>query len=375
MDYPLLVAVLLLVASGLVMVYSTSFYNMIVANRSPDTFLVSSIRYAVIGTVVMLVVSQFNYRMYRKLAIPLYLITIVLSIVVLFFGKTVKGGTRWLTIPVLDISFMPSELAKISIIILFAWLIAMAGSRIREFKHFLVLTLLVAVISGLTILQRDLSTTAIIMALSMMILFVGGCNWRYIAGLGVAGVAAAAFYIVQKEYSRLRIAIWLDGLFDRVYAFSDDKYQIIYSIYAVGAGGLKGKGLGMSELKLLRLPDAYNDFIFAIICEEFGFWGALLVLLFFAFIVYRIFLIALKTEDVFGSMIAAGTAILIAMQVVINVGVVTNLLPTTGITLPFISKGGTSLVIMMFLVGVVLNISLQPNQTGRYVAQYDRYER
>ncbi len=360
-----MVVVLLLVALGLVMVYSTSFYNMIVVNKAPDTILLSSIRYAVIGTVIMLVVSQVDYRVFRRFAFVLYLLTILLSILVLFYGKTMKGGTRWLVIPVLDISFMPSELAKISIVILFAWLIALAGPRIREFKHFAIMTMLVFILCGLTILQRDLSTTAIIFAIGMMILFVGRCNWLYIAGLGALGSMASAFYVANNDYTRLRIAIWLAGLFDRVYAFSDDKYQIIYSIYAVGTGGLKGKGLGMSELKLLRLPDAYNDFIFAIICEEFGFWGALLVLACFAFIVYRIFLIAIDSDDAFGSMIAAGTAILIATQVVINVGVVTNVLPTTGITLPFISKGGTSLVILMFLIGIVLNVSQSPQHAGK----------
>ncbi len=370
-----MMAVLLLVAIGLVMVYSTSYYNMLAADKSPETIFKSGIRYAVIGTILMLFVTQVNYRIYRKLAVAFYIAAGAASILVLRFGEKMKGGQRWLVIPKVGISFMPSELVKVSIVILFAWLIALAGPRMKEFKHFLVSTLLLVIVAFLTILQRDFSTTAIIIVLGMLILFVGGCKLLHIAGLGALGTMGAAFYVVIKNYSSARINTWLNGFFDRVYAFSDDKHQIIYSIYAVGAGGLKGKGLGMSEMKLLRLPDAYNDFIFAIICEEFGFWGALLVLACFAFIVYRIFLIALKTKDLFGSMIAAGTAILIAMQVVINVGVVTNLLPTTGITLPFISKGGTSLVLMMFLVGVVLNISLQPNQTRRRVIQYQKDER
>ncbi len=360
-DYPLMIVVFVLVSLGLVMVYSTSYYNMLVANKAPYTLLLSSIRYVVVGSVAMIAAMLFDYRKLRKVSLLAYLGALALSLVVLFYGIEMKGGTRWLIIPGIRISFMPSEFSKLAVIICFAWLIATAGKRIKEFKHFIILMLFLGLICLLTVLQRDLSTTAIILVLGMMMLFIGRCNWLYIAISTLICSAPAFFYIVSQKYSSKRIAIWLESVFDRNYIFTLEKYQIIYSIYAIGSGGLFGKGLGMGEMKLLRLPEAYNDFIFAIICEEFGLIGALTVLLLLAFVIYRIFLIALNTKDTFGFMIAAGTGVLIALQTVINIGVVANIFPTTGVTLPFISKGGTSLVTLMFLVGVVLNISLQNN--------------
>ncbi len=360
-DYPLMIAVLSLVSLGVVMVYSTSYYNMLAANKADNTILLSSIRYVVVGSVAMIAAMMFDYRKLRKISPAAYVVALVLSVVVLFYGVKLKGGTRWLIIPGIKISFMPSEFAKLAVIICFAWLIAAAGKRIKEFKHFFIMIILLGLICFLTVLQRDLSTTAIILVLGMLMLFIGRCNWVYLA-LSTALCSVPVFlYALLQNYSSKRVAIWLESVFDRSYAFSLEKYQIIYSIYAIGSGGVFGKGLGMGEMKLLRLPEAYNDFIFAIICEEFGLVGALFVLLLLAFVVYRIFLIALNSKDTFGYMIAAGTGVLIALQVVINIGVVTSILPTTGVTLPFISKGGTSLVTLMFLVGVILNISLHNN--------------
>ncbi len=360
-DYPLMIAVFVLVGLGLVMVYSTSYYNMLVANKAPYTLLLSSIRYVAVGSVAMIVAMSFDYRKLRKVSLLAYLAAIALSLVVLFYGIEMKGGTRWLIIPGIRISFMPSEFAKLAIIICFAWLVATAGKRIKSLKHFSIMMVFLGLICLLTALQRDFSTTGIIFVLGMMMLFIANCRWLYIAASTLFCGALAVVYVVSQKYSSNRIAIWLESVFDRNYAFALEKYQIIYSIYAIGSGGLFGKGLGMGEMKLLRLPEAYNDFIFAIICEEFGLFGALLVLLLLAFVIYRIFLIAFNSKDTFGYMIAAGTGVLIAMQVVINIGVVANIFPTTGVTLPFISKGGTSLVTLMFLVGVVLNISLHNN--------------
>ncbi len=360
-DYSLLIAVLILVGFGLVMIYSTSYYELLADNQSPDALLIGSLRYVVLGIIAMIGASLINYRIYRRFAAVAYLAAISLSFVVLFYGKNVKGGTRWLKVPILNISFMPSEISKLAVIFVFALLIELAGDKIKRLSHFSIMTLLLAVICGLTVLQHDLSTTAIILLLGMTMLFVANCNWLYIATLGVTGTAFAYLYTQINGYSNDRIEAWLLSFPDRVYEFSDKTYQISYSIYAIGNGGIFGKGLGMGEMKLLRLPEVYNDFIFAIICEELGLIGALAVLLIFAFIIYRIFAIAVKSKDRFGYMVAVGAGVLVALQVIINVGVVTNILPTTGITLPFISKGGTSLVILMFLIGIVLNVSLQNN--------------
>ncbi len=360
-DYLLMFAVFVLVALGLVMVYSTSYYNMLAANRADNTILLSSIRYVVVGSFVMIFTALVDYRKLKKFALPTYFVAVLLSFIVLFFGIELKGGTRWLIIPIIRISFMPSEFSKLAIIISFAWLAATAGKRLRNVRHFLLMFMLLTFVCGLTFLQRDLSTSGIIFMLGMAMLFIANCRFLHVF---ITTVVCGAFVVVGaivQAHSLERVTIWLNSVFDRNYLFAAEKYQIIYSIYAVGSGGLFGKGLGMGELKLLRLPEAYNDFIFAIICEEFGLIGALLVLLLLVFVVYRIFLIALKSKDTFGYMLAAGTGVLIALQAIINIGVVVNIFPTTGVTLPFISKGGTSLVTLMFLVGVVLNISLQNN--------------
>lgn len=357
-DYVLLFMTILLVVLGVVMVYSTSYYNMLIDHRSPDFLFKSSLNYAIIGIVVMIVVSMINYRFFKYVAPFMYVVATLLSIVVLLVGEDFKGGTRWIIIPFLNISFMPSELTKIAIILTFAWYIGMAGKRIGEFSHFLKLFVLLGILAGLTIFQRDLSTTALIVALGVSMMFIGKCRFRYLFITMAICVCLLAGYLHLFPYSMDRINVWTSSVTDRVYEFDDGKYQIMYSVYAIGSGGLTGKGFGMGELKFMRLPEPYNDFIFAIICEEFGLWGALLVLLIFVIILHRIFAIAMATKDHFSYLVASGTGLLIAYQVIINIGVVTNILPTTGITLPFVSKGGTSVVILMFLIGVVLNISM-----------------
>ncbi len=359
-DYWLLTAVMVLVGFGVVMVYSTSYYKLLSDQMAPDAILMSSIRYVVFGLFGLVAAIFIDYRIWRRFAGAIYIVAIVLSIVVLFFGVETKGGTRWLVLPIIKISFMPSEFAKLAVVIGVARWVEIVGDRIKSFKSFFAMFTFFMILAGLTVLQRDLSTTIIIAGLGMLMLFVGGARWYHIAATGLT-LGGGGLYVALKsfEHARARLAPWLSSFLDRsyIYNYDDNKHQIINSIYAIGNGGITGRGLGMSELKLLYLPEVYNDFIFAIICEEFGLIGATLVLVAFAFIIYRIFRVALNCVDTFGYMMVAGTAILIGLHVIINVGVVVNLLPTTGITLPFISKGGTSVFIMMFLIGVVLNVS------------------
>ncbi len=359
LDYSLLFVVLSLVIFGIIMVYSTSFYKFIIIGQNTEQLLYSGTVYAIIGFVVMMIAIFFNYQHYRKLILLIAIVAVVASVLVLFYGVKSGGATRWLVVPIVNIAFMPSELTKISLIFIAAYFIDGAGKRVKEFRHFFIMMMIILAFAGLTALQKDLSTSSMMLVLVLLMMFVGGANIFYLISLGVIGGGVFKIYLSIFPYSMRRINIWLSTLQDRTYTYADKNYQIIHSLYAVGSGGLFGKGLGKGELKFLRLPEANTDFIFAIICEELGFLGAILVLLAFIFIIYRIFKIAVAAPDKFGFCIASGVGILIALHTVINIGVVINLLPTTGITLPFISKGGSSLIMLMFLVGVVLNISLQ----------------
>ncbi|MCK8061318.1 MULTISPECIES: FtsW/RodA/SpoVE family cell cycle protein [unclassified Fusibacter] len=358
-DYFLLTAVLALVALGVVMVYSSSFYNMIVKHNSPQKMLYEGLKFAGAGTIGMFVMSLFNYKKLFKLVPFLYITAITLSGAVLIFGKRIYGAKRWIDLGVMNGTIMPSEIAKIAIIFTFAGLVSLAGDRIKGLRQYSLMLGLLSALCLLTAVQPDFSTAALMFTLGLIMLFIARVNMMHLLSTTGILMLAGVGYVSIAEYRIKRVLIWWHNLKDTTYVFEDARRQITYSVYALSSGGMNGAGLGMSELKNLRLPEPYNDFIFAIIGEELGFIGSVLVLLLFTFVIFRVFSIAFHCKDIFGFMIAAGTGVLISLQVVINVGVVLNLLPTTGIPLPFVSKGGTSLIILMMLMGVVLNISLQ----------------
>lgn len=355
-DTGLLLGVLLLVGFGLVMVYSASFYKLMVKDGlSPESYLFSGIFYAVIGMVLMFILSFVDYRLVRKLTFVVVVAALVLGVLVLVKGDVINGSRRWINIA--GISVMPSEIIKVAVLLTTASFAAAKGKSMAKPSNFLAAVLFIALLSSLVMLQPNMSTTVLIFAVGLGILFLSECRLHHFAAL--MGLAGGVFAVLVQiaPYRLRRILIYLSSYLDRAYVFDDSRRQIMYSIYAIGSGGVKGVGLGMGELKNLRLPEPYNDFIFSIVAEELGMFGALLLLGLFAFVIYRIFWIASRTKDNYAFLVTAGIGLLIGIQVIVNVGVATNLFPTTGIPLPFVSKGGSSLIIMMGLIGIVLNVS------------------
>ncbi len=359
-DIPFLVLTMLLLAVGLVMLYSASS-----AQSMYDTGYISSTRYlqkqalcAVIGLVAMWCFSRIPVQFWLKLAWPLYWISIVLLLLVLVAGESVNGAKRWISIA--GIQFQPSEVAKFTMILLFARLTKGFGSDAKKFQYGVIGfgVALLGILIPLA-LEKHLSAIMLMGMVAVVMMFVAGTHPKWLlAGAGVA-VVFVVIYISFMGYAGDRVTAWLHPEQDP----SDTGYQILQSLYAIGSGGLLGLGFGKSRQKYLYLPFQYNDYIFAIVCEELGLVGAVLIMALFAVMLLRGYWIALRARDRFSTVFAAGLVTLIAVQVILNLGVVTNLLPSTGIALPFFSYGGTALAVNLGEMGIVMNISRQRNQT------------
>lgn len=359
-DYSLLFITLILVCIGLVMVYSTSSYYA-VKQKFGDAayFFKRQTISAVIGMVVMVFVSKIDYFFYIKgigrrykinLLFLAYVACIGLQIYVLFFGEEVKGAKRWIKIPLLG-TFQPSELTKICIILLVAYIVYAAPKRLDNVFGFIRVLIFVLPLLGL-VAAENLSTAIIIAGITFVICFVVARRKGYYFIMGLLAVAAVVCYIFMGEAFRgERIDAWLNV------ETHDKGYQILQGLYAIASGGLWGKGLGQSMQKLGFIPESHNDMIFSVICEELGIIGALAILLLYVLLLWRLFVVAVNARDLFGSLICVGIMVHIAMQVLINIAVVTNTIPSTGIPLPFISYGGTSLVVLMAEMGIALSVS------------------
>lgn len=360
-DYWLLFVVIVLVVLGTIVVYSASFYELEIGFRDPpDYHYKQMLLYATIGIGLMIFTSFVPYEVIKKLVPALFLVTVISLFAVIFFGEEINGAKRWIKIQ--GFTFMPSELAKISIVFIIAWYADKVGSYLKDVRF---LAILLGVLSFLVILvipQRDLATVVIMLALMLTLLWISNIKKSHLFAITGLGIGMGTILLFWESYRGSRVKIWMDTIFDRNYLFSDERRQIMNSIYAISSGGIRGRGLGFSEFSNMRLSEAYSDFVFAIFAEEFGFVGSLILLLLYALLLRRIFKIAFECEDLFGFLIAAGTGLIIAFHVLISVGVALAILPTTGIALPFISKGGSSLVILMMMVGVVLNISSHNNE-------------
>lgn len=360
-DYWLLFVVIVLVVLGTIVVYSASFYELEIGFRDPpDYHYKQMLLYATIGIGLMIFTSFVPYEVIKKLVPVLFLVTVISLFAVIFFGEEINGAKRWIKIQ--GFTFMPSELAKISIVFIIAWYADKVGSYLKDVRF---LAILLGVLSFLVILvipQRDLATVVIMLALMLTLLWISNIKKSHLFAITGLGIGMGTILLFWESYRGSRVKIWMDTIFDRNYLFSDERRQIMNSIYAISSGGIRGRGLGFSEFSNMRLSEAYSDFVFAIFAEEFGFVGSLILLLLYALLLRRIFKIAFECEDLFGFLIAAGTGLIIAFHVLISVGVALAILPTTGIALPFISKGGSSLVILMMMVGVVLNISSHNNE-------------
>ena len=353
-DTTFLILLLLLLAVGLGMLFSASS-----AQSLYDTGYTESTRYlqkqgacALIGLAAMVVLSRIPTKFWYQMAWPFYAVSIVLLLMVLLFGQSVNGARRWINIA--GLQFQPSEIAKFTLILLFARLTREFGSAAKEFKYGVVgfSVALLGILVPLA-LEKHLSAIMLMGAVAVVMMFVAGTHPKWLlAGFSVA-VVFVVIYVSFMGYAGDRITAWLHPEADP----SDTGYQILQSLYAIGSGGIMGLGLGRSRQKYLYLPFQYNDYIFAIICEELGLLGALLIILLFIALILRGYWIALTAPDRFSTVLAAGLTTLIAVQTVLNLCVVTNLLPSTGIALPFFSYGGTALAVNLGEMGILLGIS------------------
>ena len=358
-DIPFLVLILLLLAVGLVMLYSASC-----AQSQFDTGYQSSVRYlqkqavcALLGLVAMWLFSRIPAAFWSRFAWIVYGVSIVLLLSVLVIGESVNGAKRWINIA--GIQFQPSEIAKFSMIVLLARLTKQFGTDAKKFRYG-VLGFDCAML-GLLIplaLEKHLSAIMLMGMVGVVMMFVAGTSPKWLAAGAAAAAVFVLIYITFMGYAGDRVTAWLHPELDP----GDTGYQILQSLYAIGSGGLFGLGLGKSRQKYLYLPFQYNDYIFAIICEELGLLGALLIMVLFAMTILRGYWIALRARDRFSTVLATGLTTLIAVQTVLNLCVVTNLLPSTGIALPFFSYGGTALAVNLGEMGILLSISRQRDE-------------
>ena len=357
-DIPFLILVLLLLAVGLAMLYSASS-----AQSLYDTRYQTSTRYlgkqalcALLGLGCMVLFSRIPVQVWYRLAWILYAVSILLLLLVLVAGQSVNGARRWISIA--GIQFQPSELAKFTMILCFARLTRQYGADARKFR-FGVLgfgTALLGILVPLA-LEKHLSAIMLMGMVAVVMMFVAGTHPKWLLmGAGAAAVFVIV-YITFMGYAGDRVTAWLHPEADP----GDTGYQILQSLYAIGSGGLFGLGLGKSRQKYLYLPFQYNDYIFAVICEELGLAGAVGIMVLFCLTISRGYWIALRARDRFSTVLAAGLVTLIAVQTILNLGVVTNLLPSTGIALPFFSYGGTALAVNLGEMGIVLSISRYRN--------------
>lgn len=357
-DYSLLFLIVFIVGFGLVMIYSTSSYNAIRLFGNSTHFIKKQALSATLGVIAMIFVSKLDYHMLLKKlpiikicpATALYLLCMGLQILVLLVGEEVNGAKRWIRLP--GFTFQPSELAKIAVIVFTAYIVNLAPKKISRFAGFVKVCIFVFPLIVLVMVEN--LSTAIIMGLCMVgICFVASRKKGYFFVTGFLAIGVVVLAVLKESYRMERIQVWLN-------VESHPKgYQILQGLYAIASGGLFGKGLGESMQKLGFIPEAHNDMIFSVICEELGLFGAVALVTVFVLMIWRIFMIAINAPDLFGGLIATGVLIHIAAQVIINIAVVSNSIPSTGIPLPFISYGGTSIAILLVEMGIVLSVSNQ----------------
>lgn len=355
MDMPFFLLVLVILVIGVITVLSASFANAYYDNKSPTYYFGRQFIFAVLGIAAMLFISRLPVKLFRKFSLYLFAGTVFLLVMVKVpgVGITINGATRWLGIRNL-ITFQPSEIAKLSVVLLFANMACVYKDRMKTFRWgVLPFVGVLLILCGLVIWERHVSATAIILAVGAIMMFLGGTGLGWLLGAGGIAAAALVFIIKFTGYTSDRVNAWRDPFADRL----NKGYQIIQSLYAIGSGGLLGVGIGQSRQKYLYLPYDYNDYIFSIYCEEMGFIGAVLLLVLFALLIMRGYWLAMHCRDRFGSLVITGITTLLAIQVFLNIAVVTNTMPSTGISLPFFSYGGTALLLQLAEMGIVLSIS------------------
>ena len=353
-DFTLVACIFLLLVIGLIMVLSASSPSALAQSGNSYQFFSKQLLFAFLGIIAMFAISKIDYRFYQKFYKYAWIISIALLVLVIAVGKSVNGAKRWIYITE-TLSFQPSELVKFFMIIFYAGILVKNRDKLEKyglgfFKHIC----LVAPIIGLLLLQPHLSASVVIIGICSVMMITAGCKFtHFILTGGIVGVPALVFVILKAEYRLKRVVTFLDPWQD----MTGDGWQVVQSLYAIGSGGLFGVGLGESKQKYLYIPEPHNDFIFSILSEELGFVGCAVVIILFAIFIWRGILIAMRAPDMFGSLVAIGITSLVAIQVIINIAVVTSSMPATGMPLPFFSYGGTALFILLCEMGVLLNIS------------------
>lgn len=365
-DFILVLIILILLAFGIIMVLSASAPSALAETGNSYTYFTKQMIFAVIGLVVMYFVSKIDYRIYKKFYWPIYWISVGVLLLVLIpgLGSTGGGATRWINLGFTQ--FQPSELTKIGMIIFYAGYLTDHKQDLRNLKKgfFIPLVYLLIPVGIAFIIQNHLSVGIVMSGITFVMMLMAGCRLLHfivsgliVGGGGIAGLVA--YFTMAGEdagnanFRLARILNYMDPWQDP----TGQGWQPIQGLYAIGSGGLFGVGLGESKQKYLWVSEPQNDFIFAILAEELGFVGCILVIVLFALFIWRGIIIAMKAPDMFGSLVATGITALVMIQVVINIGVVTNTIPNTGMSLPFFSAGGTALIILLSMCGILLNIS------------------
>lgn len=372
LDLPFLMLTMLLLGVGLIMMFSASFATAYYNDGDPLVYIKNQAVYAAAGVVVMFLVSKINYQTFRLLSVPGIVAAILLLVLALSpLGVELNEVKRWVRIG--PIQFQPSEVAKVAVILFFATRLSKRDTEKKKWSRrtltgrtlerldrigFLELVpygAILMVIALLMLMEPHMSGTILVLAGGASVLFAAGISLGWFAAGGTLVAGAMWFIITQTPYMTARINLWLDPWAQR----QGDGFQTVQSLLAIGSGGLLGLGLGKSRQKFLYVPEPENDFVFPIVAEELGFIGAVVVLLLFSLLIMRGYWLALHARDKFGALTIVGIITLLAVQVFLNVGVVTNLIPNTGISLPFFSYGGTALMIQLAEMGIVLSISRQ----------------
>ena len=347
-DRVLILVLAIIIVTGLVILYSTSAYNGEIKFQDTFYYLKKQVFATLLGIMGMWCIANIDYHIWKKWAVPGYLLSILLGVLVMLFGEEYNGSKRWLSFG--PFSFQPSEFAKVAVILFLASYVTRNVKKMYRMRTLIKIMIVVLPIVGL-VGASNLSTAIIILSIAVVLIFVASPKYGQFIFLGAAGAGFMGIFLALESYRLERLAVWKNP---EAY---EKGYQTLQGLYAIGSGGLFGRGLGQSIQKLGFVPEAQNDMIFSIICEELGLFGACFILMLFLLLIWRFFVIATQAKDLFGALIASGAMAHMMIQVILNIAVVTNTIPNTGITLPFISYGGTSVMFLLIEMGLVLSVS------------------
>jgi cell division protein FtsW len=363
-DYSLLFVVIFMAGFGLIMIYSTSSYTAQMEYGNSEYYFIKQLEFVILGMAAMYAMYRIDYHIWRKLAPVIFVVSIILVLALIPFGTEVNGAKRWLRFG--GIGIQPADVSKLALIIILASTLSVSGKDSKSFWHVAGVFVATAVVEAALVgfVSNNMSSALIIGGIGFVMVFVAYPGYKFFVAVAAVAVASVTVIyirlksmlgteVVSDDFRLRRVLVWLQP---ENYA-QGIGYQTVQALYAIGSGGLFGKGLGKSLQKLGYVPESQNDMIFSIICEELGLFGAVCIILVFAVMLWRIVHIAQNAPDLFGTMLAAGVFAHIAIQVILNIAVVTNTIPNTGVSLPFISYGGSSAVILLSEMGLVLNIS------------------